>query len=203
VSAEPDAGPGDAARTGVERTVALLADAARYLSRVHVRRSIRDAIDIDGFVVATSPAWTLLARLIPDTMQLDGYVAIRTRDVSRVRVWVGEPETFAIRALQRAGEWPPAVPDPFPLDSTASVLAAAATMAPLVHLETEVADPDRAMIGRVLRIAGDEVLLREIDAEAEWDPEPTAYPLDDVTLVDVGGRYDAALYAVGGEPPPA
>jgi hypothetical protein len=186
--------------TGVRRTETLLADAARSRSFVRVTRDALGSDDLDGFVLAAGRHWSVLT-VVSDGAFLDGWVAFRTADVTRVMVRVGR-EPFAVRALRLAGTWPPPSPAPFPIDSTQAVVAGAARAAPLVHIETEVDRPADAYIGRVVGLTADELRLLEVDAEADWDDEPSTYALDDLTRVQFGGRYEAVLYAVAGEPPP-
>ena len=50
---------------------------------IRVSRGIRRSDEIDGFVVGLGQAWVLLAVLDP-TIDLNGYVALRLADVSKV-----------------------------------------------------------------------------------------------------------------------
>lgn len=79
--------------------------AVREQALVRVRRSIRRSDKLDGFVMGVGQAWLLLALLDPN-VYLNGYVAVRLADLSKVEVRAG-PDSFVGRALAARGEWPP------------------------------------------------------------------------------------------------
>ncbi len=147
----------------------------------------------EGFVLGATDEWVLVSIL--DSMHYDGWIAHRTRDVTRVEVHVHE--RFRVRALRQRGQWPPPTPAAISLDSDRAVLAMASAHCRLVRFEVD----DDLVIGRVVRLADTEVEVREIDVAAVFDAEPTTYALSDLDLIGFGGEYDAALAEVGGEPP--
>jgi hypothetical protein len=43
--------------------------------------------------------------------------------------------------------------------------------------------------------------MLEIDPHAQWDPDPSAHKISEITRVNFGGGYEDALALVGGAPP--
>ncbi len=172
--------------------------AARDQSLIRVSRSIRRSDKIDGFVMAVGDAWVLLAVFSPG-IDLNGYVALRLSDVSKVKRR-GRPDDFVGRALAARGEWPPAPVD-VDLDTVAGLIKTAADVAPLVTLLVEEDDPAVCFIGRPVGFGDRSVRLLEITPQAEWEKRPTKWAFENITRVDFGGRYEEALDLVGGPPP--
>jgi hypothetical protein len=178
--------------------VADLDRAAQEQTLVRVIRTIRRSDKLDGFVVGVGQAWVLLALLDPN-INLNGYVAVRLADVSKVEPR-GGPDTFVGRALSARGEWPPMSVD-MDLDSVGELIRTAAEVAPLVTLHIEEDDPTLCFIGRPVRFTSRSVHLHGITPEAEWEDSPDVWAFADVTRVEFGGRYEDALALVGGTPP--
>ena len=184
---------------------ANLADPASRLEQaevdqrhVRIRRRIPRSGYLDGYVVARGAEWTLLA--VRDSgIYLDGWTAVRTDEVRKVEL--RENEDFVRRALELQGEWPPVAIPGLDLDGTSELVRSAADRFPLVTVHTEHDAPDECYIGSVLRITSRSVHLLDIDTDAKWETTPRKWPLRSITRVDVGGRYEAALAAVGGPPP--
>jgi hypothetical protein len=174
-----------------------LEKALRKQSQIRVARSIPRSDQIDGFVVGIGRTWVLLANL-DHRIHLDGYVALRIGDVSKVDRR-GGPDTFVGRALAARGEWPPVSVD-VDLDDTAGLIRTAAGVAPLVTLHIEEEDPTVCFIGRPERISRRSVHLWEINPQAEWWDQPTKWSFAAVTRLDFGGGYEEALALIGGPP---
>ncbi|GAC1361691.1 MAG: hypothetical protein NVSMB32_01000 [Actinomycetota bacterium] len=166
---------------------------------VRVHRKIRGAERLEGFVVGLGERWLLLQVLNP-AMFLEGFAALRLRDVARIEA--RGPESVAVRALQLHGEVPSTAIPPLDLDSTAALLATAAALSPLVTIFVEDDYPDACFIGKVVRIGKKRVRLQEIDPEARWW-RGRKWRLADISQVQIGGRYESALYEVGGDPTPS
>jgi hypothetical protein len=165
---------------------------------VRVRRSIAGCDDLQGFVLAWSPCWTLMAD-VDDGIYLNGYVAFRTKDVKAVET-SGSKGRFKARALSLRGQWPPRLPDPaIAIGCTRELLLSAAKYS-LVTLHVEERDPEVAYIG-VPQVVGQKSLsLREITPAAKWSKTITRYRYRDLTRVEVGGKYEDALFIVAGPP---
>lgn len=165
---------------------------------VRVSRAIRGSDDIDGFVIAHSRAWVLLA-VVDSRIDLDGYAALRIQDIAKVTRRGGE-DSFVVKALLARRQWPPRVVD-INLEGLPALIASAAEMAPLVTLHLEAMDPDVCYIGRPVKLTHKRVHLLDITPSAQWRDRPRKWHLADVTRVEIGGRYEQALALVGGPPP--
>ncbi|GAA5022613.1 hypothetical protein [Kitasatospora paranensis] len=173
--------------------------AIRTGAPVRLHRSITGAERIDGFVVAATGAWTLLAHC-PE-VDLDGWTAVRTGDITKVRLH-GDPTSLAVRALCRRGRWPVAAPaQALALDSLPLLLESAGRDFGLVTLHAEGKRPDVCWIGAVVGLRRKSVRLLEVDTEARWEAEPTRFPSKHITRVDFGGRYEETLREFAGPRP--
>lgn len=177
------------------------ADADRILKRldqavhtgnlVRIHRSIRGAEKIEGFAVATTPSWTLMAPC--SDIQLDGWAAVRTADIVKVRR-KGDKTCLTIRALHRRGQWPVIMPGhTLPLDTLPALVEAAHRAFGLVALHAERHVADACWIGAVTEVRTKSVRLREIDPSACWHDDVTKFPGKDITRIDFGGRYVRTL----------
>lgn len=177
-----------------ERTSQLL-DAMGDRRLIRLSRRFEET-PVAGYVIAVGPGLVLLA-LVNGSIRLDGYECFRLSDVTGV-----EPDPFADfveAALKARGQTLPEQP-PVSVDSIEDLLTTAGAAFPLITVHLEKSDPDVCWIGKVLEVAEGRVALREIGPDANWEPVPVAYPVQDITRVDFGGDYEAALYLVGGEP---
>lgn len=187
-------------KDGHAQLLARLQRALDGAEPVRLTRGIRGADVLEGYLLATGPKWTLLATLADD-YALDGYIAIRTRDIDRVqRHRRGD---LATRLLKGRGQWPPLAPDPLPpLDGTGALLESLAAHAPTMTVHVENDDPEVCFIGAPMEWTERAVWIQEVSPTAEWDDTLSKWRFRDVTRVDVGGRYEAALFEVAGPPPP-
>ena len=179
---------------------AALACAQADSSLVRLSRSIRHTDPIDGFVVGTGHSWLLLAAL-DDNIYLNGYIALRIADISKIAVR-GGPGTFVGRALAARGIWPP-VGAEVDLDGTAGLVQSAARLARLVTVHVEKEDPGVCFIGRPMRISTRFIRLLEVGTEAEWEDRGRKWLISDVTRIDFGGGYEQALALIASAPPGA
>jgi hypothetical protein len=148
-----------------------------------------------GYVVDVGPKFFLLA-LVSDRIHFDGFEVFRIKDIRDLRP---DPyEMFVESALKRRRERQPRKPK-VRLDDVGTLLETASRCFPLVTIHRERIRPDICHIGRVVGVGRGRVSLLEIDAYAKWDTEPTEYPLKEITRVNFGGDYEAALHLVGGE----
>jgi len=178
------------------RTLKRLERAARTGALVRVRRSVDGGERLEGFVVAATGGWTLLARCVD--LGLDGWTAVRTADVVKVRQR-GDESSLAVRALGARGQWPVRVPEwPVQLDGLPELLAVVGEVFGLVslHLERQVAQA--CWIGAVAELRAKSLRLHEVDPEARWHAVPTKFRYRDITRVDFGGRYEETLREFAG-----
>ncbi|MFI5528418.1 hypothetical protein ACIA8O_07615 [Kitasatospora sp. NPDC051853] len=166
-----------------------------HLVRLH--RTIDGTDPVEGFVLGAAPGWTLLAEC--RDLRLDGFTALRTTDLARVRKR-GGPDSLTVRALRRHGRWPVAVP-PMALDDLPTLLADAHQLHGLlsVHLERETTEA--LWIGAVTRVGRKNLHLHQIDPEARWHDHPSKFPLAEITRVTFGSHYERTLAEFAEAPP--
>lgn len=166
---------------------------------VRVRRDIRRAERISGYVVALGESWVLLAAL-EGGIELDGYTAVRLADVESIKR-DKEGEDFARRALELARQWPPLAPAGIVLEDDPSLVASAARAAGLIALYEEHSDPEVCHIGKARDWNKRSVTLLEVDTDAHWQEEATKFKFADLSRVDFGGRYERVLERLAGPAP--
>jgi hypothetical protein len=168
---------------------------------VQITRSIRGADRLEGFALDVGRRWLLLHKASHD-MFLDGYVAIRVGDVKKVTPWDGT-DGFPARALKHFGEIPHAPAPALDLSSTPALLAAVAAISQVVTIHIERKDRTVCYIGKPLGASSKMLWLRGITPAAKWETKLMKWRFRDITRVEFGGRYEQALHAVGGDPPPS
>ncbi len=164
---------------------------------VRVYRYIREVEPFECFVAAISRRWILLQRL-DDALAPDGFACVRIADVNRVRPHPSG--SVPRRLLETRGRWPLVSPVIPPLDVTEELLRSVALDWPTVTLFVERDDPEVCFIGAVIEVTKKRVEMQEINPEAEWDDTISLFPFRDITRVDFGCAYEAALVEVGGTP---
>lgn len=163
---------------------------------VRILRTIPRGDKLEGFVLDVGSQWLLLHVLSSDVF-LNGHAALRVSDVRSVKP-LGITSFWA-RALKHYAE-NPRRPGRVNLTSTRTVVETLARRFPLITIHTERRDPNVCYIGIPDAITSQSLRLREITPEARWENESTTYRLKEITRVEIGGRYEAALLAVGGLP---
>lgn len=162
---------------------------------VRVHRSVPRVEWTEGFVIGASAEWTLLARC--SDIQLDGWSALRTADITKVRRR-GDETCLTVRALRRRGQWPVRIPPGVSLDDPAALLKSAGSEFGLISVHAERQVPDACWIGAVTRLRTRSVRLREVDTGARWHADDTTFRFKDITRVDFGGRYETTLREFAG-----
>lgn len=101
-------------------------------------------------------------------------------------------------ALTLREMWPPAPPVTGVDLDTVDALLTSLMGQPLVTIHPEHDDPDVCFIGAPVDLANGKLRLLEVTPRAVWTKRPTKHRLDDITRVDIGGRYEQALLGVAG-----
>ena len=162
------------------------------------RDELAEAEQLDGYVLAVGSDWLLLQSL-DQSLFLDGWTALRVEDVT-----AGSPrrsQDFVRRALELQGQWPPRLPSTeVVLDDVASVVRSMAAVHPLLSLHIEDAD-DAFVIGHPHEVRAHQVALRIVSPQGLWEVAPVRWPIEQLTRVDAGMRYESVLYDVAGPPP--
>lgn len=172
-----------------------LAAALKSGEPVRLHRSLWKADRIGGIVVGLGPMWVAIHVL--DEVVLNGWSLVRLDTVARVER-LGS-NAFAVRVLRHRGET--AAELDIDLGASADLLADLGEKFPLLAVYREAIAPSSCAIGRPVRLGRRKLHLLDIDADGLWDHAPRRFPYEEVTRVDVGGRYEEALHDLGGYPP--
>lgn len=150
-----------------------------------------------GYILDVGPKFFLLA-LISDDIWFNGFQCFRIRDV--VNLQRDPYARFVESALRKRRERTPRKPN-VSLASIEELLISANRHFPLVTIHREQIDPDVCWIGKVQDVGRGRVSLLGITPNAAWEDSPDRFHLNEITRVDFGGDYEAALHLVGGNPP--
>lgn len=157
----------------------------------------RKAIDLDqlrGFVVGSSSELTLVHCLNEHSFQLNGYVAIRNRDISEQRPILEDEFLARVARLQRLK---PRRPDSVALTSMRTAAESSGAAFPLITIHREQIKRGACFIGRTVSVTQRSVVIRSISPQAEWEGLDR-YQLRDITLLEFGGIYESLLLRVAG-----
>jgi len=174
-----------------KKRYSTLADA--MATGAFVRLSCRTARkwQYDGYVVGLSNTFVLLQNAVEYAF-LNGYSVFPLREVRNIEV---APDFVIHRALQMEG-LTPSPPSDILLEDWPSLLASADAYFPLITVYPAHRHPGDRYIGRVSKLKKRSVVLREINPQAKWIKPRAPYRFADITQVDFGGRYEAALWRV-------
>ena len=163
----------------------------RALSDQRLVRISRDLLYADvetGVVVALGAKWVLI-RSVVDGGYLDGFQALRVRDITAVE----RDKSFAATAIDLLPGTPGSLPDaPIDLDSLVGLVASVGADGRLLGLEKE--RQRRALwIGTLDEVDKKWLWLNEITFRGRWKKKPLGYRMRAITKISFGGRYMEAL----------
>jgi hypothetical protein len=145
-----------------------------------------------GYPVGIAEEWVLFHAIEADVMTLNGYMAVRIKDIEKVR-----PDTdFLMRALSALGESPIRQPDII-LADLPSLLQSANEKFPLLNIHLEVRRPEECYVGRIARVGKNKIHLWSISPKARWWNSTYKYSYEEITLVEFGDGYVNALWMLG------
>jgi len=174
-----------------KKRYAALADAMATGTFVRLRCRLSPKWKYDGYIVGLNEKFVLLHNAVEYAF-LNGYSVLPLREIRNVDM----TSDFVIhRALQMEGQFPSA-PSDILLDDWPSLLASADAYFPLITIHPAHRYPGDRYIGRVSKLKKRSVVLREIDPKAKWIKPREPYRFADITEVNFGGRYEAALWRV-------
>lgn len=150
---------------------------------------------IDGRIVAENGEFVCV-QVIDDRIQFDGYLLFLIDDITTIQV-PGEHSEFYAEALRLRGETVESIPE-IDMRSFRRALESLIQIDPLVAIHRESVVPGASQIGRVLLFRENDLVLQEINPDAEWDDTPAIYRYDEITLLEFGTGYHEALALVGG-----
>ena len=181
----------------VQNMIEQLKAAARDARLIRLYRPFEQTY-VRGYILDVGAEFFLLG-LVSDRLWLDGFECFRVGDVDEL---VPDPYAeFTQAALTARGEARPALT--LGLADIVALLTSAAERFPLVTIHKERDQPDACYIGKLISIEGGIAWMLEIGPDAQWDDEPSAHKLGEITRVNFGGDYEDALALIGGTPPAA
>ncbi|MEQ8316984.1 MAG: hypothetical protein RIE77_14010 [Phycisphaerales bacterium] len=155
--------------------------------RVRIERSRPSNPRLNGYVLDAANGLALVHPF--DDFEPNGYAIIRERDVVSVRQ--GDYEAFWDRMLEAEGLLGGLDEAPkIDLSSMAMAIGDAAARYPFLAIQCE--DEDEAIqdfyFAKVRYVTDSRVDVRCVDGLGRWE-EPGPFPLEDVTLVEMGTPY--------------
>jgi hypothetical protein len=175
--------------------LSLLRAAIRARQLVRISRRFEES-SICGYILTIGPKFFMMA-LVSDRIRFDGFECFRLVDVKKV---ARHPHAkFVETALRKRGEKRPKAPR-VDVSRIEKLLLSAGRAFPLITLHRDEADSDVCWIGRINRIKGGYVVLREIKPDATWEDTLSKYRLAEITRVSFGGDYEEALHLVARDP---
>jgi hypothetical protein len=174
----------------------LLRRAVRQIALVQVGRRC-DSRSLPGYAVGIGEEWLLLHVVDPDPMLLNGYSAVRLRDVRHAALLAVEDNGFMDKALRARGERPRPQPR-VSLRSARTVMETAARRFALVTIHEENKNSEVCWIGQPVGFQRASVELQEVTPAGRWSTRTGRYQLRSITKIDFGGGYESALAAAAG-----
>lgn len=58
-------------------------------------------------------------------------------------------------------------------------------------------DLEKIYVGKILKITNNTIIMKEIDADADWYDDVTKFTIESLAVIDFGGRYEKVLWLVG------
>ncbi len=159
---------------------------------VKIFRKRIDGYPLEGYLLTKSRTLTLLQLFNPDFMDFNGYTVVRNCDITRTTIL--KPHSFILRALELKGLEPKPAKGVV-VEDWPSVIMSGSQSFSVITIHTEVANPEMCFIGRPSVVSTHSFGLSEIDPKANWS-RSRSYRFNDLTKVDFGSRYEAALVAV-------
>jgi len=161
---------------------------------VRVERSGIEDGHMDGRVLGVGPG-LLVLRLIDDNVVANGFVVLRTVDITSLKV-PAPYATFVEQVLQhRGGEQalPGRLPAPLSFES---MVGYADKYWPLISLFTERSKPDVFNVGQVIGALDERrrVSIRPVEPDGRWSRKKSiTIAMDKISRIDFGGLYEEAL----------
>ncbi|NUP96595.1 MAG: hypothetical protein HUU28_10575 [Planctomycetaceae bacterium] len=141
----------------------------------------------------------VLVSCVDEHIRFNGFECIRVEDIRSVQEHPSA--SFVEAVLSKRGERRPKKPR-VSLRSTSALLSSANRAFPLVTVQTDLVHPDECFIGRVVKVNPMWLSLLEISPQAKWERRPTILRVGQITRIEFGDGYSAALHLVGGDPQP-
>ena len=164
----------------------------KSLSDGRIATVVRDKFDItmtDGFVVALTDDWVVMHDL-DSGVYVDCIVMLRLRDVSRVLF--RDDNAYHHRGVAGLNQQVAA----FEVENSVGVpdlLSAASSLADIFAIHSEVLDGEPLLVGRLGALRRKSFKFHFVGRDGVWACDVDKIKYRDVTRIEVGGRYLAAL----------
>ncbi|MDK1021666.1 MAG: hypothetical protein QGD90_08545 [Candidatus Hydrogenedentes bacterium] len=147
-----------------------------------------------GYVVDANSRYVLL-HIVDDRIELDGYVVLRTEDITEVLCQFDNyrfiEKALAIRRME------PARPTLVDLTSMKAALRSIDEHFPLLVVHREEINGDECWIGSLDSVSDKTFTLRAMDPDAKWSGSKR-FRFNEVTRIEFDGGYETALAQVAG-----
>lgn len=170
----------------------------RDLVRVKRQKLVADE-SVQGFVVGISRDLVVL-HAINDRIQLDGYSTLRITDISHLETVDDRHRDFYQRVLDARNERPTEPPE-ITFETFPSLVLTASAQFSLLTIYLEEYDPEICFIGVPSVIDMDGFDFRKVTTWGTWETDFDRITFTDITRVDFGAIYEAALALSSGAPP--
>jgi hypothetical protein len=148
-----------------------------------------------GYAIDVGPAFFLLASL-NDGFEFEQYACLRLADVRHLES-PAKRAKFYTKVRQLRGD---KLPLKIKINLADRISILDSVHRSLVTVHREQVDPDTCKIGYMLSRSKTVLELLEIHPDAQWESEPTYVQINQITRIDLPGRYERALLSAGGEP---
>jgi len=169
---------------------ALKAQASSSLFQV--KRGKLTEWSLSGFVVAWSDSLILFHQLEDNVFCLNGYAAVRVRDVSEFRVF--DSDDHWQRRAAKLKKLKPCSPDAVSVAGWSQLLKTVSASFPLVVIHLEKKRPDVCYVGEVQKVSNTAAATHDLDGNCEWQ-KTKRFSFSDITMVEFGDGYSLALAA--------
>jgi len=155
-------------------------------SLISLTRERIDSHSIQGFVIGVSDELVLLQYVYD--FHLDGLMVLAVSDITEVRCTATDRFQRTLLAAEGLVEQVPFGLS-IKLKNWRSAIADLASRYPLLILECERQENPDFAIGRVLKVARDEVHLEYFSGSATWDETPLRLRYHEITSCQAGTNY--------------
>ncbi len=132
--------------------------------------------------------WNLLMIRFLDDFQPDGYMFLRTRDITFARS--GESERFSEMILEKEGILSQLKePSKIDLQNWGTVFKSLQALGRNIIIECEGIEEGEFYIGKIVEVNNKSVSLLYFNGVGEWDVEPTDILYEEITRVSFDNRY--------------
>ncbi|MEM6550872.1 MAG: hypothetical protein AAF750_01860 [Planctomycetota bacterium] len=169
------------------KQITKLRSAKQSRSLVALRRSRIDSHAIQGYIIETTDALTLIQYVRDFT--LDGLMVLRTRDITSVKL---KSKTDALQhqvLLDDGIDLETIFAPDYPLDSWPELFAFLENDSPMLIIESEYGDDPEFLIGFISEVFDTKLKLWHFTGAARWEDEPTEMRYDRVTCCQLNTTY--------------